>query len=192
MEFHPDLQKDLNELSNVKVRPYLSVSAFVDKEVDKEEHLIDHAKAYPIFENYLEEQALAYFDSADPSYLEELGRVVLPGTDVLNYVTGVSSEFMEGVEDMSVDVTNDLGSENIYVSCTHDLRIVVFYISIPESAYAANKVAVAASGHIYEVEEQGRTVVLKLTARAYLTASFIYNGVNEECSGYSSSIIGFR
>ena len=192
LEFHPDLQKDLALLPDVKVTPYVSLTSFVEKEVDKEEHIIDRTKARQLFEEYLEEEALAFFSSVDSDFLSELGRIAVHGSDILSHATSVTAGFIEGLEDMEVDASSHLDKDSVYISCVHDFRIMEFDITVPESVYISNKAAVAASSHIYDIEEGERTVVLKLTARAYLQASFLYNRVTHECSGYSASIIGFK
>lgn len=117
---------------------------------------------------------------------------MLPRTGALSTAVSVKAELMEGIEDYEITARSDLGNGEFYVSCEHDLRIVVLEISIPSSIYLLHKPAIDSSSYIYETEEDGRNVVLKMTTRAYLSTSFTFNRDSETCDGYSVSLIGFR
>lgn len=192
IKFHPDLLKDLEATPNLLMRPFLSLAAFVDAEIDKEEHAIDRMKTAPIFEGYLEEQALELFESADSAFLRELEEARLPGTRLFDHATGVSASLMEGVEDLDITATSDVGGDDVYVSCEHDLRIVIFEITIPDTDYEPHKNAITDNSAFYEVEEMDRTILLKTCARVYLSASFTFNRISKECTGYSATVSGVR
>lgn len=190
--FHDDLLADLKSLSHVLIRPFLSVTEFVEAEIDKVEHAIDRRKAEPIFEEYLEQQALQYFESGDTKFLALLENKVLPRTGVISSAVSVKAELMEGIEDYEITTRSDLGNGEFYVACEHDLRILVLEISIPSSIYLLHKPEIDSSSYIYETEEDGRNVVLKMATRAYLSTSFTFNLNSETCDGYSVSLHGFR
>lgn len=192
ISFHEDFRADLESLPGILIHPFLSVAAFVDAKIDKNEHAIDRRRAEPIFEKYLEQQALQYFESAAPDFLSLLEGSVIPRTGALSSAVAVRAELMEGIEDYEITARSDLGNGEYYVSCDHDLRIVIFEITIPSSIYHLYKPEIDSSSYIYETEDVGRTVVLKMSARAYLSTSFIFNRSTETCDGYSVSLIGFR
>lgn len=192
IRFHPDLLKDLEAMPNIFMRPFLSLAAFVDAEIDKEEHAIDRVKTAPIFEHYLEEQAMELFESGDRAFLQELEKARLPGTCLFDHAIGVSAVLMEGVEDLDITATSDVGGDEVYVSCEHDLRIVILEITIPDTNYEPHKNAIAFSHAFYDVEEMGRTVLLRTSARIYLSVSFTFDRRSKECSGYSATVMGVR
>lgn len=191
-EFHKDLRTDLLSLTNIEVRPFLSITAFVGTEIDKNVHAIDRVKLQPVFEEYLEEQALIFFNSTNPSFLHDLCEVTLPRTNVFEHALAVNASLMEGVEDFEITATSELEHGDVYVSCEHDLRIVVFEIVIPRTIYESQKWAIETSRAIYEVEEKQREVVLETTARAYLSTSFSFNRESATCDGYAVDMITFR
>lgn len=192
ISFHPDLLKDLEAMPNIFMRPFLSIAAFVDAEIDKDEHALDRVKAAAIFEDYLEEQALELFEAGDPVFLQELEEARLPGTRLFDHASGVSARVMEGVEDLNITATSNIGGDEVYVSCEHDLRIVIFEITIPDTNYELHKNAIAANHAFYDVEAMGRTVLLRTTARVYLSVSFTFNRRSNECAGYSATVMGVK
>ncbi|AZE47267.1 hypothetical protein C4K04_1577 [Pseudomonas chlororaphis] len=191
VKFHPDLQSDLDVLPGLNVRPYVSISSFVS-EIDKIEHSIDRVKNLPLFEEYLEDEALDLFESIDHAFLQELDKVFLSGVGLLVQATHVSAEHMEGIEDFDIMSVSSFSEDSVYVACRHDLRVLVLEIQVPLAAYEANRGYVSMCNHFYDIEIAGSHAILKMTVRAYLSANFIFNIANQECSGYSSEILGFR
>jgi len=187
IEFHPDLQKDIDLRPGVTVHPYLSVRTFVDQWVDKNAHALDLVRSQDIFPHYLETEALMYMESLDESFLQTLSQAILPGTGVLEKAAAMSCELVEGLEDLDILGAEPQQGNDVYVSCTYNLRIVDFYAEIPESVFSAHKAAVLESDDIYEAIDDQEMVILRFVARVYFKASFMYNKERNESSGYSAS-----
>lgn len=190
--FHPDLTLDLQAFPHAKVTPVLSISSFVDTHVDQKAHVIDRVNLRPKFEEFLEEQALSIIVSSQAGINETLWRRLVPGLPLFDDLQGVSAEVMEGVEDFKILVTDDMGDGDVYISCLHDLRIVMIQFFVLRRDYETHLDVIEQSGSFYEVEELGKTILLKTSVRVYITATFTYNTKAEACDGYSLSTIDFR
>ncbi|MCA6215519.1 DUF4935 domain-containing protein [Ideonella sp. B7] len=174
--FHPSLQEDIDRLCpSVVIRPYLSLFDFVDKTIDKSEHALDHSRAEMSFGEYVEEQGVNFLESIQPQVISKLQSLLTPGAPALSNATSLSADVTEGIEDLDILSTSEVGGADVYVSCMYNLRRVEIKISIPESDYLVHRQKIEGSGWFYERDTDGTQVQLTTMIRPYFTASFVHN-----------------
>lgn len=186
--FHPDLISDVNTLTNhATVKPFKSLSSFVDSAIDKNEHAIDHSKFEEMFGEYIEQEGISFIASIHSIALKRLQARLLPGTNLFANVSAISAEIVEGIEDFEVISTSELSKTDVYIACEYDLRIVEIVVFIPTRDYEQHLIEIEDSGRFYDTEIMGNTVMLKTCIRPNFIASFTYNRQSDECAGFSIS-----
>jgi hypothetical protein len=184
--FHEELLHDLADsgLENVLV-PFSSLSTFVKSNVDRNEHALDHGKVASQFSSYLERQAVEFVQSGDQDFERGLEQHLFPGSGVLSRVSPISADVMEGVEDLTVEATNELSPDEVFVSCIFDLRRVDLVMDIPIRDFHAYRGAIESSTEAYEVNPDGPVATVRAMVRPAFSASFTYNRSTDECRGFS-------
>lgn len=191
VQFHNDLVADLTAIQR-PVLPFYSVAAFVDSKVDKNKHAINFEKRFDLFEDYIEKEGLMVLQQLERDH----------GTYVLQHIFPISlartltilssdAEIFEGVEDFDIYLAEEVGGE-VYVSCGFDLRIVNVELFVPRSSFEEHRTEIEAAPNVFDVSEFEGKAVIQICLRAYYQASFSYNPIKNECSGFSLSTFSIR
>ena len=193
VSFHSDLLADLKSIPiRCSITPFSNLSAFVDSEIDKSKHAIDYAKAEPLFESYLEDESVSYLTSLEASSVKRLQGHILPYTNALANLSGVSAEIYEGMEDFSITSTSEISHSEVYVACEYNVRMVQLGLFIPTHDFEANQASIEESEAVYETEPIGKTIAVKAVIRPYFSASFSYDRNTGKCDGFSVSHFHIR
>jgi hypothetical protein len=184
--FHSDLLEDLESLpSACSIQPFISLFEFVDKSIDKHEHALDHTKAEDAFGTFIEEQGVAFLTTVRPTLVASLQSVLTPGVNALLNASSITAEVTEGIEDLDVLSTSDLGDGDVYVSCMYSLRRVQIAIRIPLNDYLLYQAQIESANKFYERDIEGDQIQLTTTIRPYFTVSFVHSVVDESSKDFS-------
>jgi PIN domain len=190
--FHPDLVGDIAERSiPCSIVPFGSLSSFIASKVDKQKHAIDYAKADSAFSEYLEEEGLRHIGALAPDVKRGLGQLIFGDFEDGVAFDWVSAHEIEGIEDLDVESTSDLGNGDVYVSCTFNLRVVDIVLIISAREFERSKKSVLACPNVYDTELVDDAVLVKVISRPYFDASFTYSRVRESCAGFAVSDLRF-
>lgn len=191
VQFHNDLVADLNALQRV-VSPFYSVAAFVDSKVDKKKHVVNFDKRFDLFEDYIEKEGLMVLQQLERDHGAYVLQHIFP-ISLARTLTLLSSdaETLEGVEDFDIYLAEEVGGE-VYVSCGFDLRIVNVDLFVSRSSFEEHRAEIEAAPHVFDVSEFEGKAVIRITLRAYYRASFVYNPIKNECSGFSLGRFSIR
>ena len=184
--FHADLLEDIEKAGLAcRLQYFTSLPNFLQSKVDSEAHLIDLAKVETLAEDFLEFHSVLMLEALSDEQLAELEDHLLQVNGILANASPISAEIVEGMEDLHLDSTMKLDGDNVYVTCTFNLRVVSLTMDISLASFRAHKHEIAASETIYDVNTSGNLATLRAIIRPYFFASFTFNTVTQEIDGFS-------
>lgn len=173
--FHPDLQEDLHNYNiRSKITPYDSIFSFVKEKIDKNQHVLDHSKIYPV----LEQEGCLYLSELTGSELKKIPNCIGLYSIPMNNLLYSHASIFEGLEDDSLEHSKELNSNEVFVTYSYNLRRVEFLIEIPIDDYQAHKSDI--DSVFYDKEIKTDSVLLETMIRPYFNISFIYNTKTEQ------------
>jgi len=178
ISFHPDLQEDLKN-NNIKadVVPYKSLYAFVNSEIEKEEHLVENSHLENDLDSFYQDQLEHYLENLDR---KELSRLLDTNifTDKVTQILGIISTTWDGFDDARILNIAELPDSSVYVSCEYTVSGMDITVSIDLIEYNQNKDGLDSIPNILEVDIDKEYSIAKLRfnlARVYVQGSFEYS-----------------
>jgi hypothetical protein len=189
-KFSKDLEDDIASKGvKAKIIPYVSLYDFVNSTIDKDDHAIDHYKSEEVFEDFIESSAQYYLeDLSNENLATYLGDSIFESKvkDILE----IRAEIFEGLEDLEVLNTKEIGENEVYVSYSYNLRTVILEIDIPKTDYITNKQEL---DKIFDESEISDDIATgKIFMRPYFNVSFIYNDRHEDLRNYEVADLCLR
>ncbi|MFK0090519.1 PIN domain-containing protein [Pseudomonas sp. NPDC090755] len=184
--FHDDLQNDIDK-KNLQCKIYLisSLNEFLKNHVNSDEHALDRHRDEEEFRAYLEESAISYLQSMDSSVRSGLSKELFSHTGILSSCSPLSAHIMEGLEDFFYIETKALENHEVYVSCKFELRITELILDITTREFENHRELITACDGFFEEEHSHEISTISLYIRPGFLASFTYNQLTKECSGFS-------
>ncbi|HIF9238109.1 TPA: PIN domain-containing protein [Photobacterium damselae] len=172
---HSDLLEDLKSYEiTANIIPYDSLFSFVNRNIEKDKHVVEHSKIMSI----LESEGCDYFSSLSGSALSSvLSRSRLNSVPLQNLIFS-SAEIFEGLEDEYLENSKEMKGDDVFVSYSFNLRRVILSLEIPKSDYEASKDII--DKQFYDVEIKTDSVYIETVIRPYYDISFIYNTETED------------
>ncbi|MGF6093887.1 PIN domain-containing protein [Pseudomonas sp. 18175] len=191
--FHPDLLEDIQrEGLSCELVYFDSLANFLQNRVDSEAHLIDESKVEDLVERYLEDESVNVMENLTETQIIDLEDRLFRTSGVLSNASPISATLIEGMEDLFLDSTIKLDHDNIYVTCTYNLRIVELAVDIPFSDYKIYEDHISASSAVFDVSISANIATLRAIVRPYFSASFTFNTLSDDYEGFSVDEIKYR
>ena len=184
--FHDDLLQDIASkqlLCNLQL--VTSLQEFLRGHVDSHEHALDRNKAENEFSRYLEENAVQFLQHAESRLAYVLSERLFSNVGIFANVSPVTAEVVEGLEDFYFVKTEDLGNNEVYVSCLFELRIVELNFDMSAMEFENHRDLILSSDSVYDADQSHGIAGIIMYIRPGFLASFTYNQVTAECSGFS-------
>ncbi|VVM48051.1 hypothetical protein PS662_00640 [Pseudomonas fluorescens] len=184
--FHDDLLQDITSkqlLCNLQL--VTSLQEFLRGHVDSHEHALDRNKAENEFSRYLEENAVQFLQHVESRLASVLSERLFSNVGILANSSPITAEIVEGLEDFYFVKTEDLGNNEVYVSCLFELRIVELKIDMSAREFENHRDLILSSDSVYDADQSHGIATVIMYVRPGFLASFTYNQVTEECNGFS-------
>jgi len=183
---HSDLLEDVNAYAlPCSIEPFESLATFVEAKVQKDADALDRSRAITEFSQFPECETISFIELGNDEFRRQLGRLIVAGSDALSRASPISASFTEGLEDFDYLDTRDLDSDEVFVSCAFDLRIVQLVMDIPVHDFYADCDEIRASPLVIEANADGPVATVTALVRPAFKASFIFNRKRGECRGFS-------
>lgn len=191
--FHPDLQEDLAAAGlTCRVQAFSSLNDFISENVNAVDHLIDESKVEALVEGYLEDEGVNYLENMSHSHLLELEEHLFGGSRVLANSSPITAHIVEGMEDLDLEATRDMGEGNVFIASTYELRMIELDFDITLHDYEVHKDSINKSEFVFDVSIGGGVVTIMSLVRPVYEVSFVYNVETEQCDGYYVDGLSFR
>lgn len=177
IEFHPELQKDIEEYGiKAKITPYLNLYDFVNDKVDKDDHAIDKLALINELDDFFMEETDEYLEGMKNSQLSELFSTNL-FTDKFTEVLDINVVNWDGIEDPEILSVSKLSGNDVYISCYYEMRGISMTVSIDEIEYNQHEDEIESLYTFIEVDIDKINGIAKLHFgfRININASFIYD-----------------
>ena len=190
LAFHEDLLLDIASKGvKAKIIPFSSLYEFVKSTIDKDEHAIDHEKTAEIFDHFIEYSAVEFLEALSNKDLSHYLRTNIFDSKVKDIIE-IRVEIYEGLEDLEVLSTKEIGKNEIYVSYKYNIRGTIIELDIPTLDYMTNK---SELDKIFnDIVHSNEVVTGRIFIRPYFTVSFIYNEKTEELTNYEVADLCFK
>ncbi|MBB1643890.1 PIN domain-containing protein [Sphingobacterium sp. UME9] len=189
-DFHADLIKDIEAIKlNCSIIPYSSLFNFIDKNVDKNEHLIAHSELDEI-EDLIEEYTIDYLNNWSTEELKISLHSSYPQISSLLSIDDHEFIIDEGMEDGTIESKEHIKGRIVYVSYNYNLRICTLKITISREEYNRVQYTLPIWHNVEELGEDYSQI--EIYCRIYLSSSFEYDMENKTIDGFSVNRIGYR
>lgn len=184
---HADLAKDIQSTGcelQLNLFPSLSL-LFKDNPLIEEDQYSSDA----IYAQYVDPNSNLIQDEIEwelELMLNEPFKLLLNRTGIafpqIEALQNHSFEIVEGIEDGIVVDYNRLSIHEVYISLECNLRICIFDITVPSSAYTLHKTEIEKFYADITIEDD--RVHLMYYGRPYITVSFVYNILEKDITGF--------
>jgi len=187
-KLHADLETDLSKAGlSGKFRPFTSLKAFADEEIDKVLHSVRHEEFEEQFGSKMEELAA----NAAINYLQQMSlpatQEFLEDADLPRRCTRAIRKFAvedyEGVEDPKVLHFSKLSDESLYVNYQFHLLTVGYTVEVSPEDYLAN--VDEFNEEFINIDVQERFVQMQTLRRIYFDASLTFAPISKEFTAIS-------
>ncbi|MEY8213830.1 MAG: PIN domain-containing protein [Colwellia sp.] len=182
ISLHPDLQMDLDKRDiKAKITPYLNLFDFINKEVVKDDHLIDKMKWENELDGFLLVQTEAHLVNLNKNSLSELlGTNLFKDriTDILN----VTCEIWDGIDDTDILSVSKISETEAYISCHYIVTGVDLKVTVDLIEYNQHQDEIDSLNGCNEVfiDNESATVDLSFGYKAYVSGSLVFSTLDEE------------
>jgi hypothetical protein len=175
--FHQDLLEDIQRFEiSCKVIPFNSLYSFINSQVDKVYHEVNHDTLIEEAEEFVEIYGIENIEnesSLKVAYPSKGGLYQATIKDILS----INATIIEGLEDPEIMHISKTSETEVRVGFSYNLRRVSLEIEVSESNYLLNKEEF--DEIFFEISSENDVTLMSVVARPYFYSSFIYN-INDQ------------
>jgi len=192
---HPDLLVDIaNSGIRNSFKPFLSLKDFVDQNVDKNVHYVNHQDFEDASGNLLEEAAstagIDHLNSLSPSIAKRYFLAARYPAKCLDTIIDFHFEDYEGVEDPEIVQITSIDQDRLFISYRFNFLSVCANCRLATGDYYAAE-SEFNENFLNEFSEDGTTVV-ETFPRVFVDTSIIFDKAKHEVENVSVDRVSFK